>query len=109
FANDNAESYTGWNYTTNSNGGTGFGPATLLEGTGGGLYLANSATGSRQIDGNNSFGVYAGSGGQGLCRSIINSNQVGTLTLSARFDVSNAVGFTGFNIKSAPGTAFAAN
>jgi glycosidase len=108
-ASDNAESYSNWNFTTNSNGGTGFGPATSLGGTGGGLYLANSSTGGRQIDGNNSFGVYAGSGGQAMCRSIINANQVGTLTLSARFDVSNALAFTGFNIKSAQGTSFAAN
>jgi hypothetical protein len=108
-AGDNAESYSSWNFTTSSNGGTGFGPAISLGGTGGGLYLANSSTGGRQIDGNNSFGVYAGSGGQALCRSITNPNQVGTLTLSARFDVSNALAFTGFNIKSAQGTSFAAN
>jgi glycosidase len=108
-ASDNAESQTAWNYNANSIGGSGLGAATYLEGTGGGLYLANSSTGNRQIDGANSFGVYAGSGGQGLCRSITAPGAAGTLTFSARFDVSNSAGFTGFNIKSAQGAAFAAN
>ena len=109
FASDNAETYTAWNYTTNSSGGSGLGPATLLEGTGGGLYLATASTGARQIDGSNSFGVYAGSGSQGLSRAILNPRQAGSLLLSARFDLSNTVGLSGFNIKSAPGTSFAAN
>ena len=58
-SSDNAESYSSWSY--GSNGGTGFGPATYLEGTGGGIFLVNSSTDAgRQIDGNNSFGVYRG-------------------------------------------------
>jgi len=107
-SSDNAESYSSWTY--GSNGGTGFGPATYLEGTGGGIFLVNnSSDAGRQIDGNNSFGVYAGSGGQGMDRQILNAQQAGTLTISFRPDVSNGVSFSGFNLKTAPGTHFGDN
>ena len=109
FGSDNAETYSGFGYATNNNGGSGFGPITFLEGTGGGLYLSNSSAGNRQIDGSNSFGLYAGSGGQAACRALLNPRAVGTLTLSVRFDLSNAAAFSGFSIKSAQGTSFAAN
>jgi glycosidase len=109
FASDNAETYSGFGYATNNNGGSGFGPITFLEGTGGGLYLASPSAGNRQIDGNNSFGVYAGTGGQAACRALLNPRAAGTLTLSVRFDLSNAAAFSGFSIKSAQGTSFAAN
>jgi alpha-D-xyloside xylohydrolase len=109
-SSDNAESYSSWSY--GSNGGSGFGPATYLEGTGGGLYLE---TGSATIDGSKSFGVYAGSatggntGTQGMDRQILNAQQAGTLTISFRPNVTNTVAFSGFNLKSAPGTHFGDN
>ena len=81
FASDNAETYSGFGYATNNNGGSGFGPITFLEGTGGGLYLSNSAAGNRQIDGNNSFGLYAGSGGQAACRALLNPRTVAAHSL----------------------------
>ena len=107
---DNAESYSGWSY--GSNGGSGFGPAHYLEGAGGGIFLANTASGGRQIDGNQSFGVFAGSlsgNTQAMDRQILNAQASGTLTLSARFDVDNATAFSGFNLKSTEGTAFGTN
>jgi alpha-D-xyloside xylohydrolase len=110
-SNDNAESYSSWGY--GSNGGSGFGPAAYLEGTGGGIFIVNSTTDpGRQIDGNNSLGVYAGSGSgntQGMDRQILNAQQAGTLTISFRPDVNNSVAFSGFNLKSAPGTHFGDN
>jgi alpha-D-xyloside xylohydrolase len=114
-SNDNAESYSSWSY--GSTGGSGFGPATYLEGNGGGIFLVNAATDpGRQIDGNNSFGVFAGSSSgntQGMDRQILNAQQAGTLTISCRFDVNNSVAFSGFNLKSAqsaPGNgSFGAN
>lgn len=102
-SSDNAESYSSWAY--GSNGGSGFGPATYLEGTGGGIFLVGPADAGRQIDGNNSFGVFAGGGSgntQGMNRQILNAQQAGTLTISCRFDVNNSVSFSGFNLKSAP-------
>ncbi|HEY4282883.1 MAG TPA: alkaline phosphatase family protein, partial [Chthoniobacterales bacterium] len=106
-SSDDAESYSGWAY--GNNGGSGFGPAEYIEGTGGGLFLPTAANGNRQIDGSKSFGVFAGSttgNTQGMGRSITNPQAAGTLTLSVRFDLSNAVGFSGFNLKSAKGTSW---
>lgn len=109
---DNAETYGGtWAYGNNQ--GTGFGAATYVEGTGGGIFLE---TGARRIDGNGSFGMFSGSGGgnsQAGLRTFTDgfgtggAYTAGTLTLSARFDLSNTVAFSGFNLKNnstAPGT-----
>ncbi len=115
-SSDNAESYSSWAYGTS--GGTGLGPPVYLEGSGGGIFLVTPAnpTSNRQIDGNNSFGVFAGSGSgntQGMDRQILNAQLAGTLTISCRFDVNNSTSFAGFNLKSAqsaPGTgSFGAN
>jgi hypothetical protein len=104
---DDAESYSSWSYTSpNNNGGSGFGPATYLEGTGGGIVLI---TGSAKIDGAKTFDVFAGSGGQGLDRQILNARQAGTLSMSVRFNENNSISFSGFNLKSAPGTHFGDN
>ncbi len=105
---DTAESYSSWSYGTT--GGTNLGAPTFLEGSSGGIFLANaSTTSSRQIDGNESFAVYSSSGTQAMYRVLASPQQVGEYTLSARFDLSNATAFTGFNIKSAPGATFGAN
>jgi len=95
-ASDNAESYSTWAY--GSSGGTGFGPAHYLEGSGGGIYLDTSA---RRIDGAKSFGVFAGGGPgntEGMDRSINFPPSPASLTLSVRFDVDNSVVFSGFNL-----------
>ena len=87
------------------NGGTGFGAITYLEGTGGGVFLE---AGGRQTDGARSFGIFSSTGGQAASRSIAQSGgvTVGTYSLSARFDLSNTTGFSGFNIKSDQGNTF---
>ena len=106
-AGDDAESYAGWSY--GSTGGSGFGAAHYLEGTGGGIFLANASNGGRQIDGAKSFAVFAGGGTgntQAMDRQILNAQPSGTLTLSARFDVNNTVAFSGFNLKSTEGSTF---
>jgi alpha-D-xyloside xylohydrolase len=107
-SSDDAESYSSWAY--GSTGGTGLGAVTLREGgnggSAGGIYLE---TGSRKIDGSKSFGVYAGTAGEAVDRSITGAPSAGTLTLSVRFDVTNTVAFSGFNLKSAPGTHFGDN
>jgi glycosidase len=108
-ASADAEDKTAWDYAANSADGSGLGPASYLEGSGGGIYLANSATGGRQIDGLNSFAIYAGTGGQALARAISAPRQNGTVMLSARFDVSNTTGTTAFNLKSGIGASFRAN
>lgn len=104
-----AEDKSAWDYGANNNDGSGLGPATYLEGSGGGIYLVNASTGNRQIDALNSFGIYAGTGGQALARAISAPRQNGTLTFSARFDVSNTTGTTAFNLKSSLGASFTAN
>lgn len=94
-----------WGY-----GRIGIGGCDLPRGKRGGIFLVDNATDSgRQIDGNNSFGVYAGSSSsnsQGMDRMIVNAESAGTVTLSCRFDVSNTVAFSGFNLKYAQGTHF---
>lgn len=111
-AQDDAQSYSGYAY--GNNGGSGFGASTYLEGTNGGIYLE---TGSRSIDGSKSFAMYSDTGEQALARTIStpsggwtsNFNRLVTITTSLRFDLSNTTGFSGFNIKTASGSTFAAN
>jgi len=102
-AADHAEGYAAWDYNTNNAGGTGLGPVAYLEGLSGGIYLDSS---TRKIDGNSSFAIYSSTGGQAVCRSILQPMDMGILTFSARFDVDNASGFSGFNLKSAQGNTF---
>src|SRR6202007_1497481 len=45
-SNDNAESYSGWAY--GNNGGSGFGPAEYIEGTGGGIFQVNASRSFRR-------------------------------------------------------------
>jgi len=101
-AADHAESYAAWDYNFNNTGGSGLGPITYLEGSNGGIYLDSS----RKIDGNYSFAIYAGTGGQAACRQIFNPRDMGILTFSARFDVDNTNAFSGFNLKSTQGGGF---
>ena len=134
-ASDDIESYTTTTlvYSSTSagatntvNGGTGFGrftsyvrttAATSTAPSRGGIrcVTTNSINGTdgRQIDGNNSLGVYAGSsttsGTHSGYRALTTAKQFGQVKFSARFDISNAKGFTGVNLKSANGTTFSAN
>src|SRR5205814_8705940 len=92
-----------------SNGGSGCGAATYREGTGGGIVLV---TGSAKIDGAKSFDVFAGGGSgntQALDRQILTAKKAGALSLSVRWNVNYTVAFSGFNLKSAPGTHFGDN
>jgi len=96
-------------YTTveyGDNGGTGFGPLTYLEGTNGGIF---GETGARIISGTRSLGIFAADGGQALSRSVDTPFSIGTYLLSGRFDLSNEVGFSGFNLKSSQGGTFGAD
>src|SRR5438552_819 len=52
-ASDDAQSYTTWDY--GSNGGTGLGPATFLEGSNGNIFLSTDA---KSIDRGKSFGFH---------------------------------------------------
>lgn len=83
----------------NQNGGTGFGPITYLTGNGGGAYFSN-------FDGRG-LGIFAGENTgntQALAREILNSVLAGTYSLSASFNITNTVAFTGFNLKSTLGS-----
>ncbi|MBU3666102.1 MAG: hypothetical protein FGM15_09555, partial [Chthoniobacterales bacterium] len=129
-ASDNLESYTtstlvysstATNATVTANGGTGFGQftsyvrttsASTTNPSRGGIrcVTTNSINGTagRQIDGNNSLGVYAGSsttsGTHSGYRLLTTPRQFGQVSFSVRFDISNVKGFTGINLKSANGT-----
>ncbi len=84
------------------NGGVGFGALTYLEGTGGGVFDAS-------LDGARALGIYADGGGQGLGRTTQDPFSTGVYSLNARFDLDNATGTSGFNIKSALGSTFGSN
>jgi hypothetical protein len=100
-AADDFESYSSYSY--GSNGGTGLGPASYLEGTGGGVFLS---TDGAHIDGANSVGLYSSTGGQAFDRTITSPVTNGEYTVSARFNLDNSVSFSGFNLKSAAGSTF---
>jgi len=100
-AADDFQSYTTLNY--GDNGGFGLGSLSYLEGTGGGVFLE---TGSRSIDGSKSMGMFSSTGGQAAYRALSTSLSLAEYDVSARFDVDNAVGFSGFNIKSGAGSTF---
>src|SRR5205823_709577 len=74
-ASDDAQSYTTWDY--GSNGGTGLGPATFLEGSNGSIFLS---TDGESIDGSKSFGIDGGIGGQAMTRSLNHPSDVGEYT-----------------------------
>jgi hypothetical protein len=105
-ASDHAESYGAFNFTSPNNaGGSGFGTFSRFSaGTGAGTFLANNSS-NQTIDGAKSFGAYAGSGtGISFRRAISTTRQFGSMTVSARFNVDNTKGFTGFNLKSTAGS-----
>ncbi len=104
-----ADDYESGTIAYGSTTGSGFGALTLREGSGGGVYLE---TGGGKIDGAKSFGIFSNSGAgntQAADRQILNAQQSGTLQLSVRWNVNNSAAFSGFNLKTAPGTTFGAN
>jgi alpha-amylase len=120
-AADDAESYSSFSYDSrDNNGGSGFGPFESYSRTSnsrGGIRLVdNSSTNGsagRQIDGNNSFGVFAGTstrrGTHSGFRPLLTPRDSGILALSLRFDISNETGFTGIGLKAAEGSSFGSN
>jgi hypothetical protein len=107
-AADDYESYvTTLNY--GDNGGFGLGALNYLEGTGGGVYLE---TGAAKISGSQSMGIFSNSGvgnTQAADRALTTSLAFGEYDVQARFNLSNTVAFSGFNIKSAEGGGFGTN
>lgn len=97
---DDYQSYSSISY--GSNGGSGLGAHTYLEGTAGGVYLETSGA---SIDGSKSLGIFASTGGQALSRSTT-VGSFGIYTSSVRFNLSNTVAFSGLNIKSSQGSTF---
>ena len=105
-ASDNAEGYTAFNLAGGSvGGGSGFGNASRYSiGSGAGTFLAGNSV-NQTIDGVKSWGAYAGSGtGVSFRRPISTTRQFGTMLVSARFNVDNTKGFSGFNLKSTAGS-----
>ncbi|NBU69275.1 MAG: hypothetical protein EBS49_06645, partial [Verrucomicrobia bacterium] len=104
---DGGETYGNFNFSSpNNGGGSGFGTYARFgtAGTGSGTWLAVNSS-NQTIDGSKTFGVYAGSGsGISFRRPISTTRQFGTMKVSARFNVDNTKGFTGFNLKSTAGT-----
>ena len=104
---DTMESYTDFNLAAgNVSGGTGFGSYQRYSVTGGGTFLANNSA-NQTIDGTKSLGAWAGSGAGVSFRRAISNNivrQFGSAFISARFNIDNTKGFSGFNLKSAAGS-----
>ncbi len=105
-ATDTMEGLSAFNLINGSvAGGTGFGNYSRYSiGTGAGTYLANNSP-NQTIDGAKTIGAYAGSAaGVSFRRSISTTRQFGSMLVSARFNVDNTKGFSGFNLKSANGS-----
>jgi uncharacterized repeat protein (TIGR01451 family) len=105
-ATDTMEGISAFNLAGGSvSGGTGFGNYSRYSiGTSAGTFLANNST-NQTIDGAKSIGAYAGTAaGVSFRRPISTTRQYGTALVSARFNVDNTKGFSGFNLKSANGS-----
>jgi hypothetical protein len=89
-ASDNADSYPNnpdhnWPVT---NGGFGYGLWTPLSDTsGGGHYMEGVGVNGRQVDGNYSFALFAGSGGYDISRPLSSSLTAGEFQILTRFDL----------------------
>jgi alpha-amylase len=105
-ATDTMEDISAFNLAGGSvAGGTGFGNYSRYSiGTAAGTFLANNSS-NQTIDGAKSIGAYAGTAaGVSFRRSISTTRQYGSMLVSARFNVDNTKGFSGFNLKSANGS-----
>lgn len=89
-ASDNASNYPGGNWTTGSNGGTGFGNWTITSNSGGNFIGPASAQGSNSatIDtSGNSFGLYADPGGfVNASRTFAQSGDEFSIELAYKWD-----------------------
>lgn len=105
-ATDTMEGLNAFNLANGSvGGGTGFGNYSRYSiGTAAGTFLANNSS-NQTIDGAKSIGAFAGTAaGVSFRRSITTTRQYGSMLVSARFNVDNTKGFSGFNLKSANGS-----
>jgi uncharacterized repeat protein (TIGR01451 family) len=105
-ATDTMEGLTAFNLANGQvSGGTGFGNYSRYSiGTAAGTFLANNSS-NQTIDGAKSIGAYAGTNaGVSFRRSISTTRQYGSMLVSARFNVNNSKGFSGFNLKSTAGS-----
>ncbi|MBJ7259722.1 MAG: Ig-like domain-containing protein [Chthoniobacterales bacterium] len=105
-ATDTMEGLSAFNLAGGAvSGGTGFGNYSRYSiGTGAGTFLAINSS-NQTIDGTKSIGAYAGTAaGVSFRRSVSTTRQFGSMLASARFNVDNTKGFSGFNLKSANGS-----
>jgi hypothetical protein len=73
------------------NGGSGYGLWTPLADTGGGgTYMEGVGVNGRQVEGNYSFGLYAGGGSFDISRPLISPLATGEFDIITRFDVAGA-------------------
>ncbi len=93
---DNPAYDSGWNLT--DNGGTGFGNWYEISASGGGRFIATAPF--QVLDGNRSWGLFAGSGNYAIGRPLNTALSAGQFTVLARHNVSNEVGFTGITVYS---------
>lgn len=91
---DNPAYDLGWSLT--SNGGSGFGNWYEISSGGGGRFIATA--GFQVLDGNRSWGLFAGNGNYAIGRPLLTSLSAGQLTLLGRHNVNNEVGFTGVTV-----------
>ncbi|MFN7161510.1 MAG: hypothetical protein ACK4NB_00440, partial [Fimbriimonadales bacterium] len=99
YASDDADdpAYdSGWDLT--DNGGTGFGNWYEISAGGGGRFIATAPF--QVLDGNRSWGLYAGNGNYAIGRPLTTALPAGQFTVLARHNVNNEVGFTGVTVYS---------
>lgn len=84
----------GWNLT--SNGGTGFGNWYEISAGGGGRFIATAPF--QVLDGNRSWGLFSSNGNYAIGRPLTTTLSAGQLTVLARHNVNNQVGFTGITV-----------
>jgi len=105
-ATDTMEGISAFNLANGSvAGGAGFGNYSRYSiGAAAGTFLVNNSS-NQTIDGAKSIGAYAGTAaGVSFRRAISTTRQYGIMLVSARFNVNNTKGFSGFNLKSANGS-----
>lgn len=73
------------------NGGFGYNNWTpLADGAGGGTYMEGVGVNTRQVEGNFSFGLYAGSGSYDISRALTSGLTTGEFSIITRFDIAGS-------------------
>ncbi|MCS7273768.1 MAG: PEP-CTERM sorting domain-containing protein [Fimbriimonadales bacterium] len=85
-----------WDLT--DNGGFGFGNWYEISTGGGGRFIATASF--QVLEGNRSWGLYAGNGNYAIGRPLLDHRSSGILSVLARHNVNNEVGFTGIAVYS---------